>query len=324
MYLDQPGLMGLWDRMKAVFAPKSHTHQASDVSGIVADVRINGTSITADGVANIPTAAQNGGAYGVVKMGGNSNGLRINSIGEIAIVDANDSVISKRSGGSYPITTQHFDYAVKAAMCDGVGAAWTATEQAAARVRMGVDAAIDAKADIASPAFSGNPTAPTPTFGDSSNSLATTEFVAAAITEASAPTDYIMAQGKCDFWTWRMWKSGVAECWGSTGETYENITSEWGYIYEGSAHSNGFPGNTSESSALAFSVKLNGVTYTKLFKNVPEFCSCSFNPTGGAGISGIEIGGGLSALSTPTVYLLRPTSASVEGHYSYHAKGRWK
>ena len=26
MYLDQTGLLGLWDRMKAVFAPKSHTH----------------------------------------------------------------------------------------------------------------------------------------------------------------------------------------------------------------------------------------------------------------------------------------------------------
>ena len=37
MYLDQPGLMGLWDRAKAVFAPKSHTHQAADVSGVIAD-----------------------------------------------------------------------------------------------------------------------------------------------------------------------------------------------------------------------------------------------------------------------------------------------
>lgn len=175
-----------------------------------------------------------------------------------------------------------------------------------------------------SPAFTGNPTAPTPSFGDSSKSLATTEFVANAITGASAPTDYIVAQGKCDFWTWRMWKSGVSECWGSTGATYEDVTSEWGYLYEGSAHYNGFPGNTSESSALAFSVKLDGVTYTRLFKNVPEFCSCSFNPTGGAGISGIEIGGGLSALNTPTVFLLRPTSARVDGHYSYYAKGRWK
>ena len=176
----------------------------------------------------------------------------------------------------------------------------------------------------ASPAFTGNPTAPTPSFGDSSKSLATTEFVANAITRASAPTDYIVAQGKCDFWTWRMWKSGVAECWGSTSATYEDVTSEWGYLYEGSAHSNGFPGNTSESSALAFSVKLDGVTYKRLFKNVPEFCSCSFNPTGGTGISGIEIGGGLSALSTPTVFLLRPTPSGVDGHYSYCAKGRWK
>lgn len=175
-----------------------------------------------------------------------------------------------------------------------------------------------------SPAFTGNPTAPTPSFGDSSKSLATTEFVANAITGASAPTDYIVAQGTCDFWTWRMWKSGVAECWGSTGATYEDVTSEWGSLYEGSAHSNGFPGNTSESSALAFSVKLDGVTYKKLFKNVPKFCSCSFNPTVSAGISGIEIGGGLSALSTPTVYLLRPTPSRVDGQYSYFAKGRWK
>lgn len=35
MYLDQPGLMKLWDRIKAVFAPKSHTHRASDVSGVI-------------------------------------------------------------------------------------------------------------------------------------------------------------------------------------------------------------------------------------------------------------------------------------------------
>lgn len=148
---------------------------------------------------------------------------------------------------------------------------------------------------------------------------------ASDITGLSAnAADYVVAQGKCDFWTWRMWKSGVAECWGSTGATYEDVTSEWGYLYEGAAHYNGFPGNTSESSALAFSVNIDGATYTKLFKETPGFCSCSFNPTGGTGISGIEIGGGLSALRTPTVYLLRPTSASVEGHYSYHAKGRWK
>lgn len=137
-------------------------------------------------------------------------------------------------------------------------------------------------------------------------------------------SDYIVAQGTCDFWTWRMWASGVAECWGSTDTTSVSVSSSWGALYEGPAHSNAFPGNTSESPALAFSVNIDGVTYTKLFKEAPEFCSCSFNPTVSAGISGIEIGGGLTALTTPTVFLLRPTSSTVTGEYSYHAKGRWK
>lgn len=40
---------------------------------------------------------------------------------------------------------------------------------------------IDLKADIASPAFTGNPTAPTPTAGDNDTSLATTAFVTDAV-----------------------------------------------------------------------------------------------------------------------------------------------
>lgn len=112
------------------------------------DVRINGTSITTDGVADIPAAVQNSGAYGVVKMAGNSSGLRINSNGEIAIVDASDSFIINRAKGSYPITTQHFDYAVKAAMCDGKGAAWTPSEQAAAKKRMGISDSGGSSSDI--------------------------------------------------------------------------------------------------------------------------------------------------------------------------------
>ena len=119
-------------------APGEPGRPGSDATAT--DVRINGKSITADGVADIPTAVPNSGSYGVVKMGGNSNGLRINSIGEIAIVDASDPFISNRANGSYPITTRHIDYAVKAAMCDGKGVAWTTTEKNAAKKRIGIDA----------------------------------------------------------------------------------------------------------------------------------------------------------------------------------------
>ena len=45
----------------------------------------------------------------------------------------------------------------------------------------GVDALIAGRAALASPAFTGAPTAPTPTLGDDSTKIATTEFVKAAI-----------------------------------------------------------------------------------------------------------------------------------------------
>ena len=45
--------------------------------------------------------------------------------------------IDKREGYK-PIVGTNLDYAVKAAMCDGKGAAWTEDEQVAARSRMGI------------------------------------------------------------------------------------------------------------------------------------------------------------------------------------------
>lgn len=53
------------------------------------------------------------------------------------------------------------------------------------------NSALAAKADLASPAFTGNPTAPTPTAGDNDTSIATTAFVTTAIAGkagTSAPT----------------------------------------------------------------------------------------------------------------------------------------
>lgn len=52
------------------------------------------------------------------------------------LLQANTKQIDNRSA-YYPITSSNIDYAVKAAMCDGKGAAWTEEEQAAARARMG-------------------------------------------------------------------------------------------------------------------------------------------------------------------------------------------
>ena len=135
-------------------------------------------------------------------------------------------------------------------------------------------------------------------------------------------SDFVVAEGKCDFWTYRMWNSGIAECWGYTSETTVSVTSEWGYLYDsGTGHTNGFPGNTAESSALKFNATIGGKKYTKLFTSV-EHCDCSFISSNNAFM--IEIGAGLTNLQTPQVFLLRATSATVTGKFSYHAIGRWK
>ena len=100
------------------------------------DVQIDGTSVTANGVASIPKAGA--GELGVVRVDRNGkNGISLGADGEAKVNPASDALISARSGVR-PVTASNVDYAVKAAMCDGKGAAWTAEEQDAARERMGI------------------------------------------------------------------------------------------------------------------------------------------------------------------------------------------
>lgn len=118
------------------------------------DVRIDGKSIIQDGVAEIPVAVGNmpGTYYGLVHMVsgycyGITTGKAIVSPGvwtndALQLVEPGNFGIDYRkhatSNGFGAINTTNLDYAVKAAMCDGKGTAWTAEEQAAARERMGI------------------------------------------------------------------------------------------------------------------------------------------------------------------------------------------
>lgn len=106
------------------------------------DVRINSESIVHDGVAEIPlcTDSNTPGLISIDPYATNGGLYRANhKSGLIRINKATDDMISKRSNGYCPIVPNNLDYAIKAAMCDGKGAAWTADEQAAARERMGID-----------------------------------------------------------------------------------------------------------------------------------------------------------------------------------------
>lgn len=108
------------------------------------DVQINGTSITSDGVANIPLAsASNAGAFQLYNNN-EAYGLIADASRGVYVRQAPNATIDARENRYCPVTANNLDYAVKAAMCDGKGAAWTADEQAAARSRMGIDDAISA------------------------------------------------------------------------------------------------------------------------------------------------------------------------------------
>lgn len=99
------------------------------------DVQINGESIVQDGVANIPYPAYS--VAGVVKIR-NSLGLGVGNDGAAYVEYSTNSDISNRSSNFKPITPRNLDFAVKSAICDGVGAAWTDAEKIAAQNRIGV------------------------------------------------------------------------------------------------------------------------------------------------------------------------------------------
>ena len=110
----------------------------ADDGGSNLDVRINGKSIVQDGVAEIPISSHDtlGLVYTDNSAGGYTTGL-MNRQGRLQVNTASIDDVNKRRLRK-EIDCSNFDHAVKAAMCDGKGAAWTADEQAAARERMGI------------------------------------------------------------------------------------------------------------------------------------------------------------------------------------------
>ena len=100
----------------------------------VKDVQVAGTSVLADGVANVPIASATN--PGVSKVDNYSMGLTSGNV--LFLYGARNGDINSRAS-NIAIAPASLDYAVKAAMCDGKGPAWASAEQKAARERMGVD-----------------------------------------------------------------------------------------------------------------------------------------------------------------------------------------
>lgn len=121
-------------RVKSVNEDGTFICEWADGGGNNLDVRINGESIVQDGVAEIPMMGNF--KSGLVQF---REGYGLQLINNYLLVrGARETEITNRTGARLSICADRtLDYAIKAAMCDGKGATWTAEEQAAARERMG-------------------------------------------------------------------------------------------------------------------------------------------------------------------------------------------
>lgn len=127
-------------RVKSVNKDGTFICEWADSGGSNLDVRINGESIVQNGTAEIPlcTKTKEAGLISIDTYTSNGGLHRANNeTGLIRIASATNNQIDERRNKFCPIVPETIDYAVKAAMCDGKGAMWTADEQTAARERMG-------------------------------------------------------------------------------------------------------------------------------------------------------------------------------------------
>lgn len=142
-FLDSPPTpeVGKILKIKSVNEDGTFVCEWADDGGSNLDVQINGESIVQDGVAEIPlaTKTEKAGLVTIDKCATRGGIVKADaSTGLIRIQAASKSNIDARNNSFCPIVSNYsLDYAVKAAMCDGKGAAWTAEEQASARDRMG-------------------------------------------------------------------------------------------------------------------------------------------------------------------------------------------
>lgn len=101
----------------------------------VKDVQVAGSSVLEGGVANVPTASET--KEGVIKAPFAAFGLQLNNDNRPFVSAASEADITARQTFYRPLVPARIDYAVKSAMCDGKGAAWTDVERLAALLRLG-------------------------------------------------------------------------------------------------------------------------------------------------------------------------------------------
>lgn len=117
------------------------------------------------------------------------------------------------------------------------------------------------------------------------------------ITDSS---EYIIEEGTNGIWTYRMWNSGISECWGKQSISVTTSTSNNGY-YTGSVNNLQYPSN--------------------LFISAPVL-NCTLKASSFPGH--LFIDGTESSSYTGTISIAAHSNTTVNGYIHLNAKGRWK
>lgn len=131
--------------------------------------------------------------------------------------------------------------------------------------------------------------------------------------------DRVVAEGEVAWWTWRMWASGVAECWGETASSAWDVSSSWGSVYESPTDYFSFPG----SASYPFSATVGGTAYDRLFCAAPPVCDIGFHSANNA-ILCVERVSGRTATRSENFCLVRAAPGTVTGSVTFRVSGRWK
>ena len=115
-----------------------------DLSPFIKGISLNGSAAAPDNTGNINIPLASTGKVGLVK-GSGTYGAYVTTDGSIVLESFDQNAITNRSTTDWQnkqyriLKLEDLDFAVKAAMTDNVGPAWTDIEQENARKRMGIN-----------------------------------------------------------------------------------------------------------------------------------------------------------------------------------------
>ena len=113
-------------------------------------------------------------------------------------------------------------------------------------------------------------------------------------------SEYIVEEGTNGIWTYRIWSSGISECWGKQSISVTTSTSNNGY-YTGSVGSLEYPSHLFISGPI--------LNCTLKAPNFPGHLFINDNE---------------SSSATGTIYIAAHSNTTVNGYIHLSAKGRWK